>query len=160
MFTGPEMVAMLEKLGITHVVWVPDSTIGPWEEALESSRQLKLIRVCREGEAWPLAAGLILGGQTPLVLMQTTGLFESGDALRNVLFDLNLPIFALIGVRNSLVADSRDSAKKFAEPILKAWGLDDVWIRSPADKPKLAEHFRACRSAGRPGVALLAEGPM
>jgi len=92
--------------------------------------------------------------------MQTTGLFESGDALRNVLFDLKLPVLSLIGVRNALVADSRDSAKTFAEPILKAWGLDCVWIRRPVDKPKLVEHGGACRRAGRPGAVLLAEGAM
>jgi len=160
MFTGPEIVATLENLGITHVVWVPDSTTGPWEEALESSQRLRLIRVCREGEAWPLAAGLMLGGQTPLVIMQTTGFFESGDALRNVLFDLNLPILCLIGVRNALTPDARDSAKIFAEPILNAWGIDCTWICTREDKPKLAEHIRACRQAGRPGVLLLAEGPM
>src|SRR5690348_5115113 len=115
MFTGPEFVAALLEIGITHVVWVPDSTIGPWEAALESSRELKLIRICREGEAWPLAAGLYLGGKVPLVLMQCTGLFESGDALRNVLLDLKLPILSIIGVRNALVPDSRDSAKLYAE---------------------------------------------
>src|SRR5262245_16380002 len=103
MFTGEEIVAALLQVGITHVVWVPDSTIGPWERALQSSPQIKLIRVCREGEAWPLAAGLHLGGKVPLVLMQCTGLFESGDALRNVLFDLKLPILSLVGVRNALV---------------------------------------------------------
>jgi sulfopyruvate decarboxylase TPP-binding subunit len=158
MYDGPEIAAILEGLGITHVVWVPDTALGPWEAALEALSRLQLVRVCREGEAWPLAAGLHLGGKTPLVVMQTTGLYESGDALRNVLFDLKLPIYSVIGVRNWLVPSSRDTAKTFAEPILGAWGLDCVWIASPADKPKLADHFRSCRAAGRPGVALLAEG--
>jgi sulfopyruvate decarboxylase TPP-binding subunit len=159
MFSGPSIVSLLEDLGVTHVVWVPDSTTGPWEAALESSQRLTLVRVCREGEAWPLAAGLHLGGKTPLVLMQSTGLFESGDALRNVLLDLKLPIFALIGVRNALVADSRDSAKVFAEPILKAWADSYVWMRGPEDRLLLNEHFAACRESGRAGLALLAEGP-
>jgi sulfopyruvate decarboxylase TPP-binding subunit len=159
MFSGPEIVEVLEGVGITHVIWIPDSTTGPWEPALESSTKLKLVRVCREGEAWPLAAGLFLGGQRPLVLMQTTGLFESGDSLRNVLFDLKLPVFALIGVRNGLVAESHDSAKTFAEPILKAWKLDCAWIRGPGDKPLMARHYLACRAAGRAGAAILAEGP-
>jgi len=159
MFTGPEIVTALEDLGITHVVWVPDSAVGPWEAALETSQRLRLVRVCREGEAWPLAAGLHLGGQMPLVVMQTTGLFESGDALRNVLFDLKLPLLALIGVRNGLVADSRDSAQAFAEPIFHAWGIECVWIRVPEEWAKAANHFRVCRQAGRPSVALLAEGP-
>jgi sulfopyruvate decarboxylase TPP-binding subunit len=160
MFTGPEIVEMLEGMGITHVVWVPDSATGLWEPALEASRRIHLIRVCREGEAWPLAAGLHLGGMNPLIIMQTTGLFESGDALRNVLFDLKLPLYALIGVRNGLVANSRDSARTFAEPILKAWGLDCLWIAQPEDKPKLAWHWQACRQSRRAGAALLAEGPM
>ncbi len=160
MFTGVEIVATLEALGITHVIWVPDSATGPWESALDSSSRLKLIRVCREGEAWPLAAGLHLGGASPLIIMQTTGLFESGDALRNVLFDLKLPILALVGIRNGLTPQSRDSAKLFAEPILRAWGIDSIWIRDPADKRLLAEHYRACRAANRPGLALLAEEPM
>lgn len=157
-FTGPEMEAVFAELGITHVVWVPDTTIGLWEESLAGSSRMRLVRVCREGEAWPLAAGLHLGGRSPLVVMQTTGLFESGDALRNVLFDLKLPIYALIGVRNGLVPESRDSAKTFAEPILRAWGLDCQWISEPRDQPLLAAHFRRCQSAGVPGIALLAEG--
>jgi sulfopyruvate decarboxylase TPP-binding subunit len=157
-FTGREIVATLGELGVTHVIWVPDSTIGPWEAALDTAGSLRLIRVCREGEAWPLAAGLLVGGKSPLVMMQTTGLFESGDALRNVLFDLKLPIFSLIGVRSWLTAGSNDTAKTFAEPILRAWGLDCKWLLQPNDKPKLAEHFRRCREANAPGVALLAEG--
>jgi len=159
MFSGPEIAAALEELGVTHVVWVPDSTTGPWEPALESSRRLTLVRVCREGEAWPLAAGLLLGGKTPIVIMQSTGLFESGDALRNVLFDLKLPVFAIIGVRNALVEDSRDSALIFAEPIAGAWNLDYRWIREPADKRLLGAHFSACRTARCAGAVLLAEGP-
>lgn len=160
MFTGLEIVATLEELGITHVIWVPDSATGLWEAALDASSRLRLLRVCREGEAWPLTAGLHLGGQAPLLVMQTTGLFESGDALRNVVFDLKLPVFVLIGVRNGLARESRDSAKVFTDPIIRAWGIDTVWIREPSEKRLLAEHYRACRAANRPGIALFAEEPM
>src|SRR5690349_8237144 len=126
MFEGREVARALTHLGITDVVWLPDSAIGPWEAELE--RALRLVRVCREGEAWAIAAGLYLGGRRPLVMIQNTGLFESGDALRNVLFDMKLPLQALIGYRSYLVPDSPDSAKRFTEPILKAWGLDYVLI--------------------------------
>ena len=158
MFTGSEIVEVLEDLGITHVIWIPDSTTGPWEPALEASTKLKLIRVCREGEAWPLAAGLFLGGQRPLVLMQTTGLFESGDALRNVLLDMQLPLLAIIGYRSYLVENSTDSARKFTEPILHAWGLDYVILSGPEPLGQLRDHFVACQAAGRPALALLPEG--
>lgn len=158
MFTGAEIVETLEQAGVTHVVWLPDSTLGPWESALESSPKLRLLRVCREGEAWPLAAGLLVAGQAPIILMQTTGLFESGDAMRNVLFDLRLPVFAVIGARNWLIAESGDSAKRFTQAIVQAWELDCVLIGEEADKPKLTEHYRTCTQASRAGVVLLAEG--
>jgi sulfopyruvate decarboxylase TPP-binding subunit len=160
LFSGPEIVAELTSLGVTDVVWIPDSEIGPWEPDLLAASSLRLIRVCREGEAWPLAAGLHIGGRRPIVVMQTTGLFESGDALRNALFDMQLPLLSIIGHRSYLVPDSPDSARRFAEPILNAWGVDYRLVASAADKPMLAEHFRRCLAVNKHGMILLAEGKM
>ncbi|MCA9269639.1 MAG: hypothetical protein KDA41_14255, partial [Planctomycetales bacterium] len=112
LFSGAEIVALLEAAAFTHVVWVPDSSFGPWEAALEASGRLALLRVAREGEAWPLAAGLHIGGRRPLIVMQCTGLFDSGDALRNALFDMRLPLLAIIGVRNLLNPESGDTARR------------------------------------------------
>jgi sulfopyruvate decarboxylase subunit alpha len=159
-FTGPQIATLLSDLGVTDVIWIPDSALGVWESGLEQSPDLRLLRVCREGEAWPLAAGLVLGGRRPVLVMQTTGLYESGDALRNVLYDLRLPLFAVIGARSWLVEDSRDSAKRFAPRLLEAWQLDWTLIASEADKSKLAEHYRHCQAAGRAGAVLIAEGRM
>ena len=87
MFTPDEFVSTLNELGISHVVWIPDSTLGQWDESLQKSENIELIQVCREGEAWALAAGLYLGGAKPIVIIQCTGLFESGDAMRNIVHD-------------------------------------------------------------------------
>jgi sulfopyruvate decarboxylase TPP-binding subunit len=148
----------LTRLEVTHVIWLPDACTGRWEHGLASSTQFSLIRVCREGEAWAIAAGLWLGGQRPMVVIQNTGLFESGDALRNVLFELEAPLYALIGYRNYLVSGSRDTAKRFTEPILQAWQLDYIVLDQSDWCRQLTDHFRVCQSAGRPGIALLPEG--
>jgi len=160
MFTGEEVVRTLTQLGVTHVVAVPDSTLGLWEDALRASVDLELIRVCREGEAWGVAAGLYLGGAAPVVMIQCTGMFESGDALRNVLYDYRMPLFAIVGYRSYLSQESMpgDTATKFTEPILRAWGIDYRLIDKPDNKRLLAEHYQACRSAEKPGVVLIAEG--
>jgi sulfopyruvate decarboxylase TPP-binding subunit len=158
--SGPQIAELLVELQVTHVIWVPDSALGQWEAALESSPALGLIRVSRESEAWAIAAGLHIGGAKPLVIMQTTGLFDSGDALRNAIFDMGLPLFAIVGHRSYLIDNSPDSAKRFAEPILKAWGIDYVLLTKPDDLPRIREHFLACQAAGKPGVALVAEGRM
>ena len=49
--------AWLLECGVTHVIWIPDSELGTWEPALSSDADLRLIRVCREGEAIAVAAG-------------------------------------------------------------------------------------------------------
>jgi len=104
-----------------------------------------------------MAAGLVMGGRTPILIMQTTGLFESGDALRNILFDLKVPVIAIIGARNWLNADSRDTAKTYAEPILNAWGVDYRVVASEKDKPLVNEFLSECLQDQRSGIILLAE---
>ena len=160
MFSGDQMASLLTELGVSHVVTVPDSTIGRWEPALEASGTLRVVRVCREGEAWAVAAGLFMGGASPLVMIQCTGLFESGDALRNVLHDWKLPIFSVIGYRSYLNQDTipGDTCLVFTEPVLDAWRIDYRLITRPEQVGEIREHYRACRSEGRPGAALIAEG--
>ena len=159
-YPGNQVAEILTGLGFSHVVWLPDSALGPWEQALHQPGTLELVRVCREGEAWAIAAGLHLGGARPLVMIQNTGLFESGDAMRNVLFDLGLPLQAVIGYRSALVPNSTDSARLFTEPLLKAWGLDYIVVEKPDDLPRMAEHLERCQRNARPGVTLVAEGRM
>lgn len=162
MYPGPNTVRILEEVGTSHVVWLPDSELGTWEADLSRHPTIKLIRVCREGEAWAIAAGLMLGGQRPIVIIQCTGLFESGDALRNVCFDLGLPLFALIGYRSYLAQDKLpgDTALKFTEPILQAWKIPYRLITRADHLSEFAEHYRQCQQQGVPGVVLLAEGRM
>lgn len=158
-FSGEQIVSLFTELGITHVITVPDSTIGRWEPAIERSGSIRLVRVCREGEAWQVAAGLHLGGATPLVMIQCTGLFESGDALRNALHDWKLPVFAIIGYRSYLDQAKLpgDTCLVFTEPILEAWKIDYRLITSPSQLGAIRDHFISCRGEGRAGAALIGE---
>lgn len=160
MFTGEQVAQVLDEIGITHVVTVPDSTIGPWQSAIEQRARTRLVRVCREGEAWEVAAGLHLGGATPLVMIQCTGLFESGDAIRNVLHDWTLPIFSIIGYRSYLNQDTLpgDTCLVFTEPVLDAWKIDYRLLTKPTQLGEIAEHYAASVAASKPGCILVAEG--
>jgi sulfopyruvate decarboxylase TPP-binding subunit len=160
MFSGQQLASVMLDIGVTHVVTLPDSTIGAWGDAMESTNGLDVIRVCREGEAWGIAGGLYLGGATPLVLIQCTGLFESGDALRNILFDWKLPILSVIGYRSYLDQSALpgDTCLTFTEPILDAWRLDYRLITTPTQLDEMREFLASSRQAARPGVALIAEG--
>ena len=160
MFTGQEIASLLDRLGVTHVVTVPDSTIGTWQSAIEAHGTTRLVRVCREGEAWEVAAGLYLGGASPVVMIQCTGLFESGDAIRNVLHDWKLPIFSIIGYRSYLNQDTLpgDTCLVFTEPVLDTWKIDYKLITSDSQLGTIEGHYSTCASEGRAGCALIAEG--
>jgi len=160
MWDGPAVVTALKQCGVTDAVWIPDSELGRWDEALRSDPDLRLIRVCREGEAIALAAGLYLGGRRPLVLIQCTGLFEAGDALRNAVHDLKLPLFFVIGVRSWYAQQQGrtvDTCPLFTEPILRAWQIPYTLLTDQHGPADLAEAYRLARSERRAGAVLLAE---
>src|SRR5436190_1644311 len=129
MLDGPAIADALQTCGITHVIWIPDSELGTWEPALHANQGLTLLRVCREGEAFAIAAGLHIGGKKPIVVIQCTGLFEAGDSLRNFLHDMKLPLFFIIGVRSYYdhqKGTTADTCPVFTEPIMRAWQVPYV----------------------------------
>jgi sulfopyruvate decarboxylase TPP-binding subunit len=160
MFDGVSVKAALRDCGVTHVLWVPDTELGRWESALASDLALSLIRVCREGEAIAIAGGLLLGGKKPVVMLQCTGLFEAGDALRNFVHDLRLPLFFIIGVRSwkqHQKGQTFDTCPQFVLPILDAWRLPYHWLddhHTPAD---LAQCYRQAQAERRAAAVLLPE---
>jgi len=158
--TGQQFATWCADLGVTHVVSVPDSTIGPWHAAIAGHPMLRLVRVCREGEAWAVAGGLHLGGATPLVLIQCTGFFESGDSLRNIVHDWKLPIFSVIGYRSYLNQDTLpgDTCLVFTEPVLTAWKIDWRLVTGAAQLGEMREHYERCRAAGVAGAIVVGEG--
>jgi sulfopyruvate decarboxylase TPP-binding subunit len=160
-FDGPAVTTALTAAGVSHVVWVPDSALGRWDAALSSAAGLSLIRVCREGEAVGLAMGLHIGGARPLVMMQCTGFFEAGDAIRNAVHDLKVPLFFLIGVRSwyaHRAGRTTDTCPVFVEPIVRAWQIPFSTLDPQRDTPAdLAAAYTAARQARRAGAVLLAE---
>jgi sulfopyruvate decarboxylase subunit alpha len=160
MFDGPSVVAALKQCGVTHVVWLPDSELGTWEAALTGPGGLPLIRVCREGEAFAIAAGLWIGGQKPVVVIQCTGLFEAGDALRNVIHDLKVPLLLIVGVRSWYLhqdGKSADSCPVFTEPILRAWNVPYVLLDRRHSAAELAAAFGQAQAEKRAAAVLIAE---
>jgi len=160
MLDGPAVVAALKECGVTHVIWIPDSVLGAWEPALTGPDGLPLIRVCREGEAFAVAAGLILGGKKPVILIQCTGLFEAGDALRNAIHDLKLPVFFVVGLRGYYAYQQgarNDTCPVFTEPIMKAWQIAYVILGQQHTAADLAAAYRQAAAEQRAGAVLLAE---
>jgi sulfopyruvate decarboxylase TPP-binding subunit len=160
MLDGPSVVAALKECGVTHVVWIPDSELGTWDQALRSDSDLRLIRVCREGEAIAVAAGLMIGGLRPIVAIQCTGLFEAGDSLRNIVHDLKLPLFMIVGLRGYYAYQQKktaDTCPVFGEPILKTWQIPYTIFDHHHTVADLNRAYRQGQSENRAYAICLAE---
>ena len=153
--TAHKVLNELKKCGITHIVWLADSEARFMYEAMVSQRELTLVPICREGEAIAIAAGLMLGGKEPVVLHQSTGFFESGDSVRGLALDLQLPLLLLIGYRGwRRDAPMTDSAAIFIEPILDTWGIKHYLVETDEDVERISIAYKEAHETNRP-VAIL-----
>jgi len=167
------ILAELKRQHATHIVGLPDNSTVKLFELLAGDDDIELVSVTREGEAFAIASGLWIGGKVPVVLMQNTGFFESGDSFRGTAMRMRVPLVCLITYRGfrkltgtvGEVPDAAvhgaahiDSAALITEPTLQAWGMPYAWLHDDADMPEIAEAFRKCSAETRPvGVLITGE---
>ena len=72
------MIRQMEANGVTDVAWLPDSETNWLYPLMKADPDLRLVGVTREGHARPITAGLYAGGRKPMMLIQNTGMLESG----------------------------------------------------------------------------------
>jgi hypothetical protein len=176
--TGAELLELLVDEGVTHVLGLPDNDTARLFDLLQENPLVRLVRVAREGEAFAAAAGLWLGGAMPFVVLQNTGLLESGDALRGTVSRMGVPLVVLVGYRGfarmraagrdtpplplereDLVRRELDSVALMTEPTLAAWGVPCERLGGQDDPGRIRAAFHRSRSEERP-VALLLSHPL
>ncbi len=146
----------LKKNRVTHLVWLPDSETNFMYRCLVEDGSMDLVPVCREGESIAIAAGLWAGGKVPVVLMQCTGLFESGDSVRGIGLDLSVPLVMMIGYRGwTRHGVTPDSAARFTEPILHTWGISYYLVESDEDVGRISIAFEQAQRTQRPVAVLI-----
>src|SRR3954466_7052785 len=156
---SPETVLReMKKQGITHVVWLPDSETNWLYLLMKAEPTLTLVAVPREGTAASIAAGLAAGGKKPLILIQNTGLMESGDSIRGWLLGLNVPVVLMVGLRGwTRHGVTQDTAAAYTERFLMAFGLNYYLVESDADAPRITTAFEEAERTRRPVVVLVGD---
>ncbi len=154
--SAERVLGALKELGFSHVVWLPDSEANFMYQVLSADPELTLVQVCREAETMAIAMGLVIGGKQPVCLIQNTGFMESGDSLRGLLLDLGIPMLLMIGYRGWRGgAEMTDSAGRYLEPILAAWGIPHYVVESDATCHHISEAYRQAESASHPAAVLM-----
>ena len=154
--TPRPILDQLTKNGVTHVVWLPDSETNFMYEQMSANPSLHLVPVCREGESMAIAAGLWVGGKKPVVLIQNTGMFESGDSIRGLAVDINFPLVMMVGYRGwTRHGITPDSAARYTEPILNAWGINHYLVETDDDVGRISIAFEEADRTQRPVACLM-----
>lgn len=89
----------LKACGIRCVAGLPDNASAGLISCLAKDDVIRYVPVTREGEAFGVASGFWLGGGEAAVLVQNTGLLESGDSLRGTAQRMRTPLLLLITYR-------------------------------------------------------------
>ena len=153
---NPETVlAEMKKNGVTHVVWLPDSETNWLYMLMKNDPDLDLITVSREGQAFSVAAGLSVGGKNPIILIQNTGMMESGDSLRGWCLGMNIPVVMMVGYRGyTRHGVNSDTAATYTERFLNAFGIQYYLVENDSDAERISVAFEEAHQTKRP-VAIL-----
>lgn len=152
------VLAEMKKNGVTHVVWLPDSETNWLYLLMKAEPSLTLVAVSREGLAFSIAAGLSVGGRTPVILIQNTGLMESGDSLRGWALGLNIPVVLMVGLRGwTRHGVTVDTAAVYTEPFLNAFGVRYYLVENDLDAPRISIAFEEARRTRRPVAVLVGD---
>jgi len=156
---SPETVLRhMKDNGVTDVVWLPDSETNWLYLLMQAESSLRLVGVSREGHACSIAAGLFAGGRKPLILIQNTGMMESGDSIRGWLLGLNVPVVLMVGYRGwTRHGVTTDTAATYTERFLMAFGLNYYLVESDADASRITVAFEEAARTQRPVVVLVGD---
>jgi sulfopyruvate decarboxylase alpha subunit len=90
----------VHRAGIRHVVYVPDNPLSRVLCAFEAGyADVRLLLATREEEAFGIAAGLYLGGRKAAVMLQSSGVGNSLNAITSLLLPYQIPVVMIVSMR-------------------------------------------------------------
>ena len=93
----------LRAAGSRHVVYVPDNPLSHVLRILGNEHSdVRTTVATREEEAFGIAAGMYLGGARPTVMLQSSGLGNSLNALTSLLVPYKIPALVIISMRGDI----------------------------------------------------------
>jgi sulfopyruvate decarboxylase subunit alpha len=92
--------AGVHACGSRHVVYVPDNPLSHVLAVLDAEYpDITATIATREEEAFGIAAGLYLGGARPTVMLQSSGLGNSLNALSSLIVPYEIPMLMIVSMR-------------------------------------------------------------
>jgi sulfopyruvate decarboxylase TPP-binding subunit len=141
------------------ILSVPDTHQKTVLAALDKEQAIRVITCATEDEATAIAAGLYMGGEPVILMIQHAGLYASVNTLRGVAMDGQVPIFYLVGLlsreKDKDPRESRHSMVRFCEPLLDTFGVPHARMEGPNDVHLIPEYYRLAQERRGPAVVLV-----
>jgi sulfopyruvate decarboxylase TPP-binding subunit len=152
-----DILRALTASGVTHVVGLPDNISASLFDAVERHPAIRLVTVTREGEAFAIATGLWIGGASPLVVVQNTGLLESGDAVRGTVLRVGAPIPIIVTGRGypTMRAAGIDPGAPLDRDVLERVDVDTAAVLTERTLDAWGLAYRTCEGDDDPSEAIL-----
>jgi len=145
-----------------HLGWilsVPDTHQKTVLAALDKEDSLRVLTCATEDEATTIAAGLWMGGEPCVLMIQHAGLYASVNTLRGVSMDGRVPVFYMIGLlsreKDKDPLESRHSMVRYCEPLLDTFGVPHARLEGPDDLHRIPEYYRLSRERRGPAAVLV-----
>jgi sulfopyruvate decarboxylase subunit alpha len=121
----------LAAAGCREIVYVPDNPLSHVLRALsERHRDTRATLATREEEAFGIAAGLYLGGARPAVMLQSSGLGNSLNAIGSLLLPYEIPALMIVSMRGEEGEwnAAQSPMGRAVRPILDSFGIPHVVV--------------------------------
>ena len=93
-----------------------------------------------------------------MILIQNTGMMESGNSIRGWLIGLHVPVVLMVGYRGyTRHGVNADSAATYTERFLMAFNIPFYLIEGDADADRISVAFAEAEKTQRPVVVLVGD---
>ncbi len=145
----------LRGAGINLVATLPDINLSDLLRAVEESRELLHVPVCREEEGIGICAGAYLVGKKCAAIMQNGGFFNSNNAIVSTLLQYQIPLLLMIYYAGDVGDRTFSTTGTLTEPVLQALGIRYYVMRETEDASELIRRAQILSEDSKRPVALL-----
>ena len=137
---------------------MPDNPLSLVLRAFEDAGpDIRLMLATREEEAFGIAAGLYLGGRRPAVMLQSSGVGNSLNAITSLLLPYRIPVLMIVNMRGEPGEwnEAQLPMGRALGAIFAAIGVSHSTVDSAASAAEAVEAAAAAAFTSRSAVACL-----
>ena len=148
----------IKNSGVDLILSVPCDMLKGLINEIENAKEISYVSVTREEEGVGIAAGAYLGGNTPLILIQNSGLGNSINAIKSLLELYEIPVIFMMSHRGT--EGEKISAQipmgKVILDLLDCIGIESLIIDSHTKIINIERAVKKSKETSKP-IALMLE---